>query len=143
MKVENLKLVNGLVVFTTSEDSYTKSMYSFYKALYSGVFTLDLIDFSQIYDVDQFIEVLTQALTIKTVYIKASQYLTVKTIRTACEAIGLDFNVIELPCKSKFKNNYQFTIEGKVLNNASDAMQYIKSLGYRVITRDGQWQKEY
>ena len=142
MKVTNLVLNANNTVSFVAGDEFTMTLHQFYKALYSGVFTCDLLDITTFFDYDSFELALVEALTIKTIYVKTSQYLTVKTIRTICETIGLDFNVIDLPCKSKFKNAYQFTVEGKVLNSAKKSLDYIKSLGYKVITRDGQWQKE-
>ena len=142
MKVANLVInANNTVSFVAGDD-FTMTIHRFYKGLYSGAFICDLLDITTFFDYDSFEVALIEALTIKTVYVKTSQYLTVKTIRTICETIGLDFNVIELPCKSKFKNAYQFTIEGKVFKSAKESLDYIKSLGYKVITKDGQWQKE-
>lgn len=142
MKVANLVLNANNTVSFVAGDEFTMTMQQFYKALYSGVFTCDLLDITTFFDYDSFELALAEALTIKTVYVKTSQYLTAKTIRTICETIGLDFNVIELSNKSKFKNTYIFTIDGKTFNSAKDSLTYIKSLGYVIITTDGNWKKE-
>lgn len=142
MKVAKLVLNANNTVSFTAGDEFTMTIHQFYKALYNGSFVCDLLNVADFFDYDSFEKAVIEALTVKTIYVKTSQYLTVKTIRTICETIGLDFNVIEMSTKSKFKNAYKFFVDGATLNNAKDALGYIKSLGYKIITRDGQWQKE-
>jgi hypothetical protein len=141
MKVLNLVLnSNNTVSFSTVEDSYTMTIENFYRALYRGVFTCDLVDV-EFLDVDQFTCELVQVLTVKTIKVKASSSLTEKTIRTICQAIGLGMTFDKF--YTKHTVNYFYNINGLDFPNAKTALQYIKSLGYKIIVTDGaSWSKE-
>lgn len=141
MKVENLVLnSNNTVSFNTIEDTYTMTIENFYRSLYRGVFAYDLVsvEFS---DVEQFTSELVQVLTIKTIKVKASSSLTEKTIRTICNEIGLSMTFDKF--YTKHTTNYFYNINGLDFPNAKTALQYIKSLGYKIIVTDGtSWSKE-
>jgi hypothetical protein len=144
MKVSNLVLnKNGLVSFVTVEDSYTMTIENFYRALYRGVFACDLVDVTlySLDDLEAFTADLVQVLTIKTIKVKASSSLTEKTIRTICNEIGLNMAFDKFYVKQTV--HYFYNINGVDFPNAKTALQYIKSLGYKIIVTDGSsWSKE-